>query len=132
MTETIDPGLQELLDRYVAAWNAHDVEALTNCWVESGNIVHPWGRYAAGRQAITDLLREEHATEMSGSRQLLLSVKAKPLSDDMTIFECDAAIEDVRAPNGRLYRLPHRLNGVAVHESDRWRFVSLHPSFVDA
>ena len=132
MTETIDPGLQQLLDAYVAAWNAHDVEALADCWIESGNIVHPWGRYAAGREAIVDLLREEHATEMSGSTQLLISVKAKPLSDDMTIFECDAAIEDVRAPNGRLYRLPHRLNGVAVQQPDRWRFVSFHPSFVDA
>jgi uncharacterized protein (TIGR02246 family) len=132
MTETIEPGLQALLDEYVAAWNAHDVESLTRCWVENGNIVHPWGRYAAGREAIAELLREEHSTEMSDSRQVLISVKSRSLSDDMSMFECDAAIEDVLAPNGRHYRLPHRLNGIVVRQEDRWRFVSLHPSFVDA
>jgi uncharacterized protein (TIGR02246 family) len=129
MTQSTDPGVQVLLDNFITAWNAHDVDALTRCWAESGNIVHPWGHYAAGHEEIRALLGDEHASGMGQSRQELQSVRSKFLSDNTVVLECDATIDDVKAPNGRLYRLPIRLNAVAVREGDAWRFVSLHPSY---
>lgn len=130
MTDNHDAAVQELLDTFASSWNAHDVEAMTDCWVDGGTVVHPWGHYACGRDAIRSLLRDEHEGEMASSRQQIFSVRTTPLSDGTVSIDCDAALDDVRAPNGRLYRLPHKLSAVAVREGERWRFLSLHPSFV--
>lgn len=125
-----DADMQQLLETFAASWNAHDVEAMTDCWVDGGTVVHPWGHYACGRDAIRRLLRNEHEGEMSESRQLIFAVRSTPLSDGTLSVECDAALDGVRAPNGRRYRLPHKLSAVVVRDGEQWRFLSLHPTFV--
>lgn len=125
----------EIRARFAAfadAWNAHDVAAIVDCWTASGNITHPWGTFAAGRDAMTRLLSGEHEGPMRESRWTIDELRIRALSDSTAVVQCDAKLEGVRAPNGKAYELPHRIDAVIARDGDAWRFVSMHPSFVHA
>jgi uncharacterized protein (TIGR02246 family) len=116
-------------DEFAAAWNAHDVEAMAGCFIETGNVTHPWGTFAAGRDAIARLLAGEHEGAMRESRWRFEQLSIRQLSDRAAVVECDGVIEGARAPNGSIYTLPHRINAVVVDEGG-WRFLSLNPNIV--
>jgi uncharacterized protein (TIGR02246 family) len=116
-------------DRFASAWNVHDVEAMADCWIDEGNAIDVWGKLAVGRAGVIELLRGEHETPMRDSNYRLLSVNVRELSPESVVAECEAVIDDVRAPNGRLYQLKHRLDAVLVKRDGAWRFMSIHPSF---
>jgi uncharacterized protein (TIGR02246 family) len=116
-------------DRFATAWDAHDVEAMADCWIDEGNAIDVWGKLAVGRAGVVELLRSEHETAMRDSRYRLLSVNVRELSPESVVAECEAVIDDVRAPNGKLYQLKHRLDAVLVKRDGAWRFMSIHPSF---
>lgn len=117
---------------FTNAWNAHDVAAMAACWTASGNAVDLWGRLAAGREGVAGLLGGEHAGPMRESTYRVDDVRIRPLSDESAVVECDALIQNVLAPNGRVYELRHRVDAVIVVEDGQWRFVTLHPSFARA
>ncbi len=117
-------------DEFAAAWNAHDPEAMARCFVEYGNVTHPWGTFAAGREAIVRLLARDHVDgPMRESRMRFDGITIRHLSDHAAVVECNGEIEDVLAPNGTRYELPHRINAVVVNE-DGWRFLSLNPNII--
>lgn len=124
----MEQEIRECFERFAAAWNSHDVEAMVACWCREGNAIDPWGRFASGHDGIRQLLSSEHSTSMRESRYRLEAVRVRSLSDSSCIAECDAVIEGVRAPNGSLYELPHHIDSVVVRQ-DGWRFLSLHPTF---
>jgi len=119
---------------FAHAWSAHDVPAMVACWTDSGNVTHPWGTFAAGRDEITQLLTSEHDGPMRESRWIVSELHIQPLSERTAVVQCDAVLEDVRAPNGKPYALPHQIDAVIAHDASvgDWRFVSFHPSFVRA
>ena len=114
-------------DAFAAAWNAHDVGGMAGCFVARGNVTHPWGAFAAGREEIARLLAGEHEGEMRDSRWRFDQLAVRQLSERAAVVECDGVIEGVRAPNGSAYELPHRINAVVVDE-DGWHFLSLNPT----
>lgn len=113
---------------FAAAWNDHDVASMAGCWCEGGSAVDPWGRFASGRDGVFNLLAGEHEGPMRESSYRLQTLEIKQLSDRSAVVTCEAVIDGVRAPNGRIYALPHHVDAVVVADEDRWRFLSLHPS----
>jgi uncharacterized protein (TIGR02246 family) len=128
----MDEEIRARFGAFADAWNAHDVAAMVDCWTPTGNITHPWGTFAAGREAMTQLLAGEHAGPMRESRWKVANLQVRPLSDSTAVVQCDATLEGVRAPNDKAYDLPHRIDAVIARDGDAWRFVSMHPSFVHA
>lgn len=121
--------IRERFDEFAAAWNAHDAAAMAACFVESGNVTHPWGTFAAGREAISRMLAEDHEGTMRESRWRYEQMTVRHLSERTAVVELEGVIEGARAPNGSVYSLPHRVNAVVVDEGG-WRFLSLNPSIV--
>ncbi|HYK02357.1 MAG TPA: SgcJ/EcaC family oxidoreductase [Thermoanaerobaculia bacterium] len=118
-------------DAFASAWNIHDVEAMANCFVSRGNVTHPWGAFAAGREEIARLLAGEHEGPMRESRWRFEQLTIRQLSETAAVCECDGVIDGVRAPNGSAYELPHRINAVVVNDGmdeDGWYFLSLNPN----
>lgn len=112
------------------AWNAHDARAMAACWTAEGVVVDLWGRFLAGRAAVEEYLRSEHETPMRESHYRYITLEIRSLSDNTAVVACEGVLENVIAPNGKRYELPHRVDGVIVAEEDgRWRFATLHPSF---
>jgi len=115
--------------RFASAWDAHDIEAMADCWIDDGNAVDLWGKLAIGRAGVIDLLGSEHAGPMRDSRYRVLTLNVRELSPESVVAECEAVIDDARAPNEKLYQLKHRLDAVLVKRDGAWRFMSIHPSF---
>jgi uncharacterized protein (TIGR02246 family) len=126
---TINEEVNATFAEFARAWNAHDVEAMADCWIDEGNAIDPWGRLAVGRAGVSELLGGEHAGPMRDSRYRLISLNVRELSPDAVVAECEGVIDDVRAPNDKLYQLRHRVDAVLVKRAGAWRFMSLHPSF---
>jgi uncharacterized protein (TIGR02246 family) len=128
----MEQQVRALFHTFANAWNAHDVPGMAGCFIESGNVTHPWGTFAAGREAIARLLAGEHEGPMRESRWRVSDLQVRTLSERSVVVECDGVIEGVRAPNGSAYELPHRIHAVLVDDADGWRFMSLNPSFTRA
>jgi uncharacterized protein (TIGR02246 family) len=119
-------------EEFAAAWNVHDVAAMAGCFLDGGNVTHPWGTFAVGREAIASLLDDEHRGPMRDSRYRLGELQLRTLSERATAAECDGVLEGVRAPNGSAYDLPHRINAVLVDSDEGWRFMSMSPTVTRA
>jgi uncharacterized protein (TIGR02246 family) len=117
---------------FESAWNAHDTRALAALWTESGNLLHPWGRFATGHTAIEELLREEHESRMSGSSNRIVSLSTRKIAGDAIVAEGEGVIENVTAPNGTSYTLDHQFSAVLVREAEQWRFMSFQPTLKPA
>jgi uncharacterized protein (TIGR02246 family) len=124
--------IRATFDEFAEAWNRHDAEAMANCWIEDGSVVDLWGGFAARRAGIRDFLAGEHEQPMRDSAYRITKLDVKPISSATAIAECDAVIDEVRAPNGKAYTLHHKLDAVLVRDGERWRFLSVHPSFSHA
>jgi uncharacterized protein (TIGR02246 family) len=60
--ERNEAKIRALYDDFEAAWNRHDVAALTAKWTIDGDHIEPDGREADGRDAIEALLTKQHAS----------------------------------------------------------------------
>jgi uncharacterized protein (TIGR02246 family) len=121
-----------MLAQFGAALNAHDAAAIARFWLRDGNFVDQWGRLAFGSDGVEQLFASLFTTELLDARFVASRLDLRRISDDTVVGECDAVWEHVRAPNGRLYDLPHRIDAVFVRGDGAWRFMSAHPSFRNA
>ena len=118
--------LDDTLARFCDAWNRHDADALAALWTDDGELNHPWGYRAFGRAAIRQLLADEHENSMSASQLRITSIT--PLAHEPNVVaEIDGVLDDVSAPNGRRYALPHRMSVMLVSENGEWRIKTMTP-----
>jgi len=106
--------------QFAAAWNQHDVDALAQLWTEDGELDHPWGFHAVGRDAVRKLLAEEHAAAMRESVLRIAGVTSRA-EDQNVLAEIDGLLEGVRAPNGHPYELRHKMSVMFVPSAGAWR-----------
>jgi uncharacterized protein (TIGR02246 family) len=112
--------MDETIARFAEAWNRHDVDALAAMWTDDGELNHPWGFHAVGRDAVRKLLAEEHAGTMRTSVLHIAGVTSRADARNV-IAEIDGVLEQVQAPNGRSYELRHKLSVLFVPADEGWR-----------
>lgn len=116
--------LDETLARFCDAWNRHDPDGLAALWTDDGELNHPWGFRAIGRPAIRRLLADEHAGTMAASSMRIVSTT--PVSHERNVVgEVEGVLDDVAAPNGRHYSLPHKLTVMLVASGAEWRIKTM-------
>ena len=119
-------ALDETLGRFCDAWNRHDASELAALWTEDGELNHPWGRRATGREAIRALLEEEHARSMAASSLRVVRVNTFSTGTNV-LADVEGVLEGVIAPNGRRYALPHVMSAMFVETGAGWRIRTLTP-----
>lgn len=122
-----EDSIRERFETFIAAWNAHDVPAMTQCFTATGNITHPWGTFAAGHDEIARLLTDEHEGTMRESNLQPVQLRVRTLSEGSAVADFEGVLEGVRAPNGSPYQLPHFIHAVLI-DQDGWLFLSMNPS----
>lgn len=130
MAGALLPGLTVTVDETIAtfcdAWNRHAAAELAAMWTEDGELNHPWGFRRVGRDAILELLREEHAGSMAGATLDVQQVVSR--GDESSVStEIQGVLKGVRAPNGRTYELPHSISALFVRAGDQWRIRTMTP-----
>lgn len=112
--------VQATMRQFEEAWNRHDADALAAMWTEDGELDHPWGFRAVGREAIRRLLADEHAGAMRASVLRVTDVSAREETPNV-VADVEGILEQVHAPNGRPYDLRHRLSVMFVPSDEEWR-----------
>jgi uncharacterized protein (TIGR02246 family) len=121
--------VRRMLAEFGRALNEHDAAAISRSWLEEGNFIDVWGRFAVGRAAVKQLFGQEFENALAEARFRALRLDLRALSEDTVVAECDSVWENVRAPTGRYYDLPHRIDAIFVRRDGAWWFMSAHPSF---
>ena len=112
--------LDDLVVRFCDAWNRHSAAELALLWTDDGELHHPWGFRAVGRDAIHDLLAKELGSTMSASTIRLTPSEPENEGETATT-ELHGVIQGALAPNGRPYDLPHSLTAMFVRRNGEWR-----------
>lgn len=107
-------NVEAMMEKFAEAWNRHDADALAAMWTADGELNHPWGFHAVGRDAVRRLLTEEHNGSMQSSVLRILGVTTPAGSRSV---EVDGLLDHVQAPNGRAYDLRHKLSVMFVEEA---------------
>lgn len=129
---TAEEEVRTMLAQFGAALNAHDAARIARFWLPDGNFVDQWGRLAFGSDGVERLFGSLFANELADARFRASRLDLRKIGDDTVVGESDAVWENVKAPNGRAYDLPHRVDAVFVRRHGEWRFMSAHPSFRNA
>lgn len=113
---------------FVAAWNAHDAEALASHWAPDGDVINPMGQWGQGRAEIQALFEKEHSTMMANSRLTVKEQKIRFLEDDVAVVDEDVVLHGMRLPNGEEHPpMSHHVTSVMQKSGGQWWIASCRP-----
>lgn len=122
-------GVEELLERFMEAWRRNDAAALAATFVPTGNLLNRHGLLATGRAEVQQLLTEEFASVMRGTRNETTLTLLHFLTPDTVHAEGEQVVHDVRKPDGTLLTVRMNVSFSARREDEgRWAFVSVRPT----
>jgi uncharacterized protein (TIGR02246 family) len=113
--------VREVYDRFIAAWNAHDVAAIGKMWSIDGDHMEPDGETAKGREAVTMLMKRRHDTVFKTTRLNLSIADVWFMPGDVALVDGGYEIYGIRGPDGK--ELPARrghLTSVLIKEQGQW------------
>jgi uncharacterized protein (TIGR02246 family) len=124
--------LQDFLDRFVQAWNRHDVRALAEAFLPAGDLLNTRGIFASGRAEVERLLAEEFATTMRDTHATLALTHLRLLAPDTVHADAEMCVEGVRKPDGTTSS-PVRMHVAFVARKDaqgQWGYLAVRPYVV--
>jgi uncharacterized protein (TIGR02246 family) len=118
--------LEEAISAFRDAWNRHNADEMAAMWTGDGELDHPWGLRAVGRDAIARVLNDEHRGNMAETTLELGAVTSRASGDTFST-DLDGMLRGVKAPNGRTYDLPLKIAVMFVKEDGEWRIRTMAP-----
>jgi uncharacterized protein (TIGR02246 family) len=121
--------LRAFVRSFLAAWNRHDAQAMASCWMAEGDLLNTRGHFALGREAIEQMLAEEHSTSMRHSRAEMVLTRIRFLPGRIVHADARMTLTGVSTPDGRALP-PLRLNVAFIAMRMRlegWRYVLVRP-----
>ena len=121
-----EAAIRALEAAYDAAWNAADLDALTEPFTADATIVDPFGGVSVGRAEIGSLLADLLKGAGRGSTHAGAILGVRFVSDDVALADGEAAIEGLKGPDGGVVPpLVHRFTDVLVRQDGRWRIAQI-------
>jgi uncharacterized protein (TIGR02246 family) len=120
-------AIQERVDGFTAAWNAHDPERMAALWVEDGDVINPFGRAAKGRDEVRRLFADEQAGPMRQSRHEM-RVESVRMVGDLALVDLKSTITGIRGEDDRAYPpLNLHIFNVMTRRDGEWMIISARP-----
>lgn len=117
--------VRELYERFTAAWNRHDWEALAAMYTIDGDHTEPDGDHVDGRTAIALLFKRQHETVFKHTRLLLQIADIWFVTGEVALVDGGYAVTGIRTPDGK--ELPERrgrLTAVVLFENGDWHIAA--------
>jgi uncharacterized protein (TIGR02246 family) len=110
---------EQLANRFIAAWNAHDAVAFGKLFAADADWVTASGQRLQGRERIRAYLGEEHAGWAKGTRMQASNIHVRRRDDDSATVFFEWEISEAGKP-------PRSGNNVLVAErsANHWRIVA--------
>ncbi|MBI1813614.1 MAG: SgcJ/EcaC family oxidoreductase [Deltaproteobacteria bacterium] len=120
-----EEAIRKVYEQFTAAWNKHDVAALTSGWAEDGDHVEPDGRVAKGRDQVIALFTKEHATIFKDSHLTLNIDSVWFITQDVALIDGTYELDGVVLPDGtKIPPRKGRLSTNLLNEQGRWWIVA--------
>jgi uncharacterized protein (TIGR02246 family) len=120
-----EPEIESVGTAFVAAWNSHDMQALSLLFKEDAEFVNVYGTWLTGRGSIEAQHAAVHASVFLASNLVSLEMRAKHLHPDVAHLHMRWKLDGIQAPNG--IPLPERAGVmlfVIVRDGGSWRIAA--------
>ncbi len=108
-------------DAFVAAWNKHDPKGMAAEWAPDGDLINPFGRWAAGRAEVEKLFTDEHATVMKMSTYSLTNFKVRFQSPAIGYGDWDGEVTGMRNQDGSaIPPFKHHVAALFAKKAGHW------------
>ena len=112
-------------EAFVTAWNKHDPKAMAAGWAPDGDLINPFGRWAAGRAEVEKLFSDEHTTVMKGSTYSLNNFKARFPSPAIGYADWDGEITGMQSQDGAaIPPFKHHVAALFAKKAGHWWIVA--------
>jgi uncharacterized protein (TIGR02246 family) len=125
--KTEDEAIRSVMDRFMEAWNRHDVHAFAAVFAEDADFTNVRGQGASGRAKIEEFHARPFATVFKDSHQKYTDIKIRYLRPG--IAAVDAPWEMTGATDAQGNPRPPRqglLNFVMMKNAGQWQVVVMH------
>ena len=121
-------AISQFLDRFLDAWNKHDVHAFALLFAEDADFTNVAGTHAQGRAAIEAFHTTPFATMFKDSHQTAKIRSIRFLRLDLAAVDVDWELTGARDRNGnpRPYRKGLINSIMARQENGAWLFLIVH------
>ena len=126
-TKTEDDAIRAVMDRFMDAWNRHDVHAFAAVFAEDADFTNVRGQGASGRAKIEEFHARPFATMFKDSHQKYTDIKIRYLRPD--IAAVDVHWEMTGATDAQGNPRPLRqglLNFVMMKNAGQWQIAVMH------
>jgi uncharacterized protein (TIGR02246 family) len=122
-------SVERIIGEFLAAWNAHDPIKMASLWADDGDLIHPTGRVARGRDEVCALFTDEQRGPMKDTTHEMTLESVRWVADDIVIVDAECAIKGMRDAGGKELPLfnPHVVLVLHRLEGDRWNIVAARP-----
>ena len=121
--EADDPKI--LVDGFIRAWNAHDMKALAELFLEDAEFVNAAGMSWKGRDVIQTMHERFHAARFKTTTLAETNTTVRMLRPDVAVLDFQSELSGSRDANGILLPKRHGIMLiVAVRQEGGWRIVS--------
>jgi len=120
-----EKAVREIYERFVAAWNRHDGDALGAMYAVDGDHIEPDGNHVDGRDAVTLLFKRQHESVFKQTRLMLNIADVWFVTEDVALVDGGYAISGIRSLEGA--EIPERrghLTSVLLREGGKWSIVA--------
>ena|SRR5436190_2536671 len=116
-----DAAIHQRHDEWCAAWGKHDPKLMAAFFVEDGDLVNPFGRYAQGTAAIEKLFTDEQTGPMAGTTYTGTIENIRYLGKNVAIVDVAAEITGMKAPDGSTAPpFKHHVTWIAEKKGGKW------------
>ena len=120
-----ETAIQKTMSDFTAAWNRHDVKAMTAVFTEDADLINPFGRLAKGRVDIEKLFQQEQTTIMKESTYKLGEGVIRLVAPTVAVSDFDGEILGVHGPAGEpAPPFKHHVTSVHVKKGGKWMTLS--------
>ena len=120
-----EEAIRTLYEQFTAAWNKHDVPAMTSHWAEDGDHVEPDGQVAKGRDQVIELFKKQHASIFKSSHLALKIDTVWFITSDVALIDGTYELSGVVLPDGTaIPARKGRLSTNLLNEQGRWWIVA--------
>lgn len=124
-TRAADSGakaaIEQLNQKFVTSWNAHDAKGMASVWAENGDLINPFGRKAGNRAEVEKLFQEEQAGVMKSSTYKLESSSVRELNRGTAVGDWEGVVTGMMDPSGKaLPPFAHHVFTVYVNQGGHW------------
>jgi len=120
--------IKDCLNDFQSAWNKNDTTAMAMVFVEDGTLINPVGISAKGREAMSKVFAQEHATMFKASKYDTREAKIQWVTPDVAIVDVTANISGVQGPDGAAAPdYLHHVTWVFVKKDGKWMATAVRP-----